>query len=96
MGFRFFEHRRDTHLRRSREYLEEANVARVEHQAAAEHHAALAKMYAQRIVRIEEEILSALHSPSMVVPASADALSEDGNRGKGESVLAYPSRAFRT
>ncbi len=96
MGFRFFEHRRDAHLRRSREYLEEANVARVEHEAAAEHHAALAKMYAQRIMRIEAEILNALHSPSMVVPASPDALGDDGSRSKGESVLAYPSRASRT
>ena len=60
MKFHLFEKNSDAYLRKSREYLEEANLARVEHQAAAEHHAALAKMYTDRIARIEAEIQHAL------------------------------------
>lgn len=60
MRFNLFERPADAHIRKSREYLEEANLGRVEHQAAAEHHGALARMYAERIARIETEISEAL------------------------------------
>ena len=71
MKFHLFEKNSEAYLRRSREYLEEANLARVEHQAAAEHHAALAKMYGERIARIEAEISSALQ-PSILRESAED------------------------
>lgn len=92
MKFHLFEKHSEIYLRKSREYLEEANLARVEHQAAAEHHAALAKMYVERIARIEAEINHALQPrASMFREASA----EEGERPKPESVVVYPSRNTR-
>lgn len=44
------------HVRRAVTLLDEANMARLEHKAAAEHHAALAKMYTERARRLEREI----------------------------------------
>lgn len=44
------------YLRRAAILLEEAQMARIEHQAAAEHHAALARMYAERVARLENEL----------------------------------------
>jgi hypothetical protein len=44
------------HIRRAVILLEEAHMARLEHQAAAEHHSALARMYAERAKRLEREI----------------------------------------
>lgn len=90
MKFHLFEKNSEAYIRKSREYLEEANLARVEHQAAAEHHAALAKMYGERIARIEAEISSALQ-PSILRESA-----EDGERFKPEAVVAYPSRGTRT
>lgn len=46
----------NAHLKRAEVMLHEANMARVEHQAAAEHHGALAQMYAERVSRLEREI----------------------------------------
>lgn len=43
------------HLRRVSQLLREANMGRVEHAAAAEHHGALARMYAERADRLERE-----------------------------------------
>ena len=37
-------------------------MARIEHQAAAEHHAALARMYAERVARLEAELREAYPS----------------------------------
>jgi hypothetical protein len=96
MSFHLFEHRRDAHIRRSREYLEEANVARVEHQAAAEHHSALAKMYGERIARIEAEIHNALQPPSLVARPVVDELGNEDERPKMESVVTYPARSVRS
>lgn len=97
MRFNLFEPRMDAHIRKSLEYLEEANLAWVEHQAAAEHHAALAKMYAERIARIETEIKNAHQPRSLLTRQSPDDAREDdtGERAKSESVLVYPSRATR-
>lgn len=95
MRFNLFERQADAHLRKSREYLEEANLGRVEHQAAAEHHSALAKMYADRIARIEAEI-----NDGFQVHLSAEPLEEEvatpedeGFRLNSEPVVLYPSRA---
>ncbi|MFC5523763.1 hypothetical protein [Polaromonas jejuensis] len=90
MRFHLFEQHADAHVRKSREYLEEANLARVEHQAAAEHHAALAKMYVERIARIEAEINNALQLRAMLATQPVE------ERPKPESVVVYPSRATRS
>ena len=95
MRFRLFGQRTEAHIRRSLEYLEEANLAWVEHQAAAEHHAALAKMYAERISRIEEEIKNANQPRSMVMRQPPEDARDEIERAKNESVLVYPSRSAR-
>jgi hypothetical protein len=59
MRFDFFRMRCDAHIWKAREYLQQANLARIEHQTAAEHHAALASMYAQRAVWLEQELANA-------------------------------------
>ena len=60
MRFDLFRTRADAHIRRAQEYLQQANIARIEHQTAAEHHAALANMYAQRVVWLERELSEAM------------------------------------
>ena len=92
MRFYLFERQVDAHMRKSREYLEEANVRRVEHQAAAEHHSALTKMYAERIVRIEAEISDAFqHRLNGDQPA--EGADNESVRLQSGSVMIYPSRA---
>ncbi len=59
MRFDIFQSRADAHVRKAREYLQQAHLARIEHQVAADHHAALATMYKQRVAWLEEEISSA-------------------------------------
>lgn len=98
MRFHLFERSADAHIRKSREYLEEAHMGRVEHQAAAEHHSALARMYAERIARIEEEISEVFqfHPASHEPLESSEPLKEAGGadaRLKTDPVLLYPSRA---
>ena len=91
MKFYLFERQGDAHIRKSREYLEEARVGRVEHQAAAEHHSALANMYAERIVRIEAEITQTFQlSPK--VCQTVEAVGDETTPVKSDSVLIYPSR----
>ena len=91
MRFYLFERQADAHIRKSREFLEEANVRRVEHQAAAEHHNALTKMYAERITRIEAEISEAFQARSSSVQPVEDAGSES-IRLKSDPVVIYPAR----
>jgi hypothetical protein len=92
MRFYLFERPADAHIRKSREYLEEANVGRVEHQAAAEHHNALARMYAERIARIEAEISDAFQVRSISCHPVEDA-GDEGVRMKSDPVVIYPARA---
>jgi hypothetical protein len=68
--FSFFQFNRNSHLRRAMALLDEAHMARLEHQAAAEHHAALARMYAERAKRLEREIYGSAHQ-SLVESAAA-------------------------
>ena len=92
MRFYLFERQADAHIRKSREFLEEAHLRRVEHQAAAEHHSALAQMYALRIARIQTEISDTFQ----VHPSSGPQLKEAGKdsvRLKSDSVVSYPSLA---
>ncbi len=53
----------NAYLKRAETMLHEANMARVEHQAAAEHHGALAQMYAERVARLEREIYGSRPMP---------------------------------
>lgn len=96
MRFHLFEPRAEAHIRKSLEYLAEANLAWVEHQAAAEHHAALAKMYAERIARIEMEVNNARQPRSMLARQSGEETRNDEERPKADSVLVYPTRATRS
>jgi len=95
MRLRLFGPRTEPHIRRSLEYLEQANLAWVEHQAAAEHHAALAKMYAERIARIEEEMKGSKLPLSMVIRQPPEEPREEIERPKNDSILVYPARAAR-
>lgn len=95
MRFRLFEQRIEPHVRKSLEYLEEANLAWVEHQAAAEHHAALANMYAERVARIEVEIKNAHQPRSLLTRQPPEDSRDEGERLKVESVVVYPSRVTR-
>jgi hypothetical protein len=61
--FSLFHPNPKSHLRRAMMLLEEANLARIEHQAAAEHHGALARMYTERAKRLEREIYGATRPP---------------------------------
>lgn len=56
MRFDLFHTRVDAHIRKAQEYLQAANLARIEHQIAADHHLALASMYAQRVAWLEQEL----------------------------------------
>ena len=91
MSFYLFERRADAHIRKSREYLEDANMKRVEHQAAAEHHNALTKMYAERIDRIESEINRAVQLRS-IGDLTIENTVKENLRLQSDSVLIYPSR----
>ena len=97
MRFHLFEPRPEAHIRKSLEYLEEANLAWVEHQAAAEHHGALAKMYSERITRIEAELRNAHQPPRSLLTRQPpeDARDDGSERSKPESVVVYPSRSTR-
>jgi hypothetical protein len=61
--FKLFQSRADVHLKRVSTLLREAQLARAEHQAAAEHHGALARMYSERIARLQAELGEALPAP---------------------------------
>ena len=90
MRFYLFERQAEAHIRRSREYLEEANVRRVEHQAAAEHHNALAEMYASRIARIQAEMGPAFGVHAALAAAADDGVKEPVARPKPDLVVNYP------
>lgn len=97
MRFRLFEQRIEPHIRKSLEHLEEARLAWVEHQAAAEHHAALAGMYAERITRIEQEMNSQNQQPRSLPPRQPpEEIRDEVERVKPESVVVYPSRVTRS
>lgn len=91
MWFYLFERGVDAHVRRSRDYLEEAQVRRVEHQAAAEHHSALARMYEERIARIVVEMNDAFQARAGHAQP-VEAVANDNLRLKSDSVVNYPPR----
>ena len=73
------------HLKRAEVMLHEANMARVEHQAAAEHHGALAQMYAERVSRLEREIYG-----SRPMPWHDEELRPQPQEPMSEKVRHYP------
>ena len=76
--FSIFQPSRNGHLRRVMTLLEEAHMARIEHQAAAEHHGALGRMYAERAKRLERELYGSSALPAgegATLPCPDDALS---------------------
>jgi hypothetical protein len=82
------------HIRRTAVLLEEANMARVEHQAAAEHHHALARMYAERVKRLERELQqSSIAAPSPGALAEVNLIEQpavyalNGKRGAKQGAL---------
>lgn len=75
------------YLKRASALLEEAQMARIEHQAAAEHHSALARMYAERVRRLENELYrqprGAEHGPDVLAEDRPQLYSLDGSRKPG-------------
>jgi hypothetical protein len=74
------------HFKRALVLLQEAHMARLEHEAAAEHHGALARMYAERVRRLEAEVYrpqrAGSEEPAEPVPQEKQPplYSLDGNR----------------
>lgn len=93
MRFYLFERQTDAHIRKSREYLEDAHVRWIDHQAAAEHHGALANMYAARIARIEGEVRDAFQLGSGSGQSEGEAVHKNV-RLTSDSVVSYPSRVL--
>jgi hypothetical protein len=84
--FKLFKSRADVHLDRVSQLLREAQLARAEHQAAAEHHGALARMYSERIARLQAELGEALPA------ANGDADSPDEQASIETLVQAQPAK----
>lgn len=92
MFFNLFSSQPSAHLKRAVLMLHEAQMARLEHEAAAEHHGALARMYADRVQRLEAEVFRPQRvenderamEPSVASSASSEKqaplYSLDGNR----------------
>jgi len=83
--FSFFQPNRNGHLRRVMSLLEEAQLARIEHQAAAEHHAALARMYSDRAKRLERELYGSAQLP----------IADAAGKGQDEKAVLYALDANR-
>ena len=87
MRFDLFHTRVDAHVRKAQEYLQAANIARLEHHVAAEHHSALASMYAQRVAWLEQELSeSVIHFD--VPLRGVSSASADGSKRGSESLMA--------
>lgn len=69
--FDIFDQGSKAYAKRTETMLREAMFARLEHEAAAEHHQALARMYAERIARLQAEIAAGPWSPRRAEPPAA-------------------------
>jgi hypothetical protein len=85
--FSFFQPNRNGHLRRVMTLLEEAHLARIEHQAAAEHHGALARMYAERAKRLEREVYGSAQLAAAEGNGSSKASSSSSSSSSDEKVV---------
>ena len=79
--FDFFNLSSRAYARRAETMLREARFAQLEHEAAAEHHDALARMYAERVARLEGHIRRAVPQAQAAAAAVA-APSLDGQRSE--------------
>jgi hypothetical protein len=68
--FDFFTLSSRAYARRTETMLREARFAQLEHEAAAEHHHALANMYADRVLRLEAAQRAA-RAPEVSLPGEA-------------------------
>ena len=89
MQFDIFKKRPDAHIRRAQEYLQQAHLARIEHQIAAEHHGALAAMYAKRANWLEREVAQAM-TGNVAPPRPAAPKVIETVRRVSDSILALP------
>ena len=86
MRFDLFHTRVDAHVRKAQEYLQQANVARLEHHVAAEHHSALASMYAERVAWLERELSESVIRFDAPLRGVGSATSDGPKRG-AESLI---------
>lgn len=77
--FEFLNLSAKAYARRAETMLREARFAQLEHEAAAEHHGALARMYAERVARLQARNASAVQG-SAASPAPAPA--SEGQRSE--------------
>ena len=89
MRFDIFFTRVDAHVRKAQEYLRAANLARIEHHIAAEHHSALALMYAKRVAWLEQELADSVARFSAPLRSAMPAQVDGPKRGS-ESVVSLP------
>jgi hypothetical protein len=89
--FSFFQPNRNGHLRRVMTLLEEAHLARIEHQAAAEHHGALARMYAERAKRLEREV----YGTAQIAQAEGNGSSKASSSSSSDEKVVYALDANR-
>ena len=68
--FDFFNQSSRAYAKRAQALLQEARFAQLEHEAAAEHHRALAQMYAERVRRLEAPLLQSVPQVGQPVEAS--------------------------
>ena len=66
--FEFFTLGTKAYTRRAETMLREARFAQLEHEAAAEHHHALACMYAERVARLQSRCSEAAQRDPMPLP----------------------------
>ena len=59
------------YTRRAQRCMDEARMAALEHESAAEHHAALARMYRDRVARLQAELSPETQETRLVLDASA-------------------------
>jgi hypothetical protein len=89
MRFDLFHTRVDAHVRKAQEYLQQANIARLEHHVAAEHHSALASMYAERVAWLERELSESLMRFDIPLRGVAS-VSSDSAKRSAESLMSLP------
>ncbi len=89
MRFDLFHTRVDAHIRKAQEYLQQANIARLEHQVAADHHSALASMYAQRIAWLEQELSDSVSRFGLPLRGVVSTPADGAKRG-AESIVTLP------
>ncbi len=59
------------YMRRAQRTMDEARMAALEHESAAEHHAALARMYRERVARLQAEMSPQPQETRIVVDPSS-------------------------